>query len=101
MKNLEMAKKLIEMIDGKHAEEMEALKWAAILCIDSVNMKKEEAKKTATKAAAKKTGRKSALDWGKAEACRRAGWTYEKIADELGCATVTVAKHFADKEGAK
>lgn len=101
MKNLETAKKLIEMIDGRHAEEMEALKWAAILCIDSVNMKKEEAKKTATKAAAKKKGgRKPSIDWGKAKACRAAGWSVPKIADELGCAEQTIYAKFKE-EGIK
>lgn len=98
MKNLEMAKKLIEMIDGKHAEEMEALKWAAILCIDSVNTKKEEAKKTATKATNKKGGRKPSIDWGKAKACRAAGWSVPKIADELGCAEQTIYAKFKEEE---
>lgn len=41
---------------------------------------------------APKTGaRRKALDDGKIRALRKAGWTLEKIADEMGCAPQTVA----------
>ena len=33
-----------------------------------------------------KTGQKKSLDIGKIHALRRAGWSYAKIADEMGCA---------------
>ena len=49
------------------------------------------------KAAEKQSGgvrRRKQIDWGKAEACRRAGWSIEKIADELGCSGQTVRNHF-------
>ena len=39
------------------------------------------------------------LDDGKMLALRRAGWTYKKIADEMGCAEQTVINHIQDKEG--
>ena len=45
---------------------------------------------------AKKTKKK--LDDGKMLALRKAGWTYEKIADEMGCSTQTVINHIKDKE---
>lgn len=38
------------------------------------------------------------LDDGKMLALRKAGWTYEKIADEMGCSTQTVINHIKDKE---
>ena len=44
----------------------------------------------------KKTKKK--LDDGKMLALRKAGWTYEKIADEMGCSTQTVINHIKDKE---
>lgn len=41
---------------------------------------------------------KKKLDDGKMLALRRAGWSYEKIADEMGCATQTVINHIKEKE---
>lgn len=41
-----------------------------------------------------KTGPKQKkVDWAKAAALRKAGWSYKKIGDELGVADVTVAAH--------
>lgn len=45
----------------------------------------------------KKPGRKP-LDTGKMRALRAAGWTYEKIADELGCSTQTVINYLKKEE---
>lgn len=42
---------------------------------------------------------KKKLDDGKMLALRRAGWSYDKIADEMGCSAQTVANHIKDKEG--
>ena len=42
---------------------------------------------------------KKKLDDGKMLALRKAGWTYAKIADEMGCAEQTVINHIRDKEG--
>lgn len=41
---------------------------------------------------------KKKLDDGKMLALRKAGWTYAKIADEMGCAEQTVINHIRDKE---
>ena len=38
------------------------------------------------------------LDDGKMLALRKAGWSYEKIADEMGCSTQTVINHIREKE---
>lgn len=46
-----------------------------------------------------KTEQKKTVDWAKAKALREAGWSYEKIGDELGITGVTVAAHL--KEEAK
>ena len=43
-------------------------------------------------------GRKRKLDTGKMRALREAGWSYEKIADEMGCCAGTVWNYFKDKE---
>lgn len=39
-------------------------------------------------------GRKRKLDTGKMTALRNAGWSYEKIADEIGCSAGTVWNYF-------
>lgn len=39
-------------------------------------------------------GRKKKLDTGKMTALRNAGWSYEKIADEMGCSAGTVWNYF-------
>lgn len=52
-----------------------------------------------TEQKAVKTEQKKVIDWAKAKALREAGWSYEKIGDELGVTGVTVAAHL--KEEAK
>lgn len=42
----------------------------------------------------KKAPTRRAVDWSKARALRKAGWSYSKIADELGVSAPTIAKHF-------
>lgn len=44
-------------------------------------------------------GKRQKLDDGKMLALRRAGWTYDKIADEMGCSPQTVINHIKDREG--
>lgn len=38
------------------------------------------------------------LDLGKMAALRNAGWSYRKIADEMGCSDVTVAAHMEEAQ---
>ena len=38
------------------------------------------------------------LDMGKVKALRAAGWSFEKIADEMGCAPQTIANHLKEVE---
>ena len=52
---------------------------------------KEEQKPAPIKAV--KGGKKKQLDDGKMLALRKAGWSFEKIADEMHCATQTVINH--------
>lgn len=44
---------------------------------------------------AKKTDK---VDWPKAKALRDAGWSYDKIGDELGISGVTVSAHLKEME---
>ena len=44
------------------------------------------------KPAPKKSGGKK-VDWAKAAALRKAGWSYDKIGEELGVSGVTVSAH--------
>ena len=51
---------------------------------------KAEKPKAAPKAAPKPSAKKD-IDLGKVKALRKAGWTLEKIADEMGCSAQTIA----------
>lgn len=64
---------------------------------------KQPRKEPETKEEVKPTPpRKALLDTGKMTALRNAGWSYEKIADEMGCSAGTVWNFFnKDKEDKK
>ena len=63
---------------------------------------KEEVKPTPPPKSPVGQGRKRKLDTGKMTALRKAGWSYEKIADEMGCSAGTVWNFFnKDKEDKK
>ena len=53
--------------------------------------------KTKPKAEPKKSG-PSGIDHGKLIALHKAGWSIEKIADEMGCTTTTVRNHIRQEE---
>ena len=100
MTDREIIKALVNVIEPKTVTE-EALKQIIIGLLDS---HPEEPRKVDTKVKAepkaapkKKPGRKP-IDWPKAEACRKAGWSIPKIADELNCAEATVYNHFKSLE---
>lgn len=46
----------------------------------------------------KATGKRKTLDDAKMLALRKAGWSYEKIADEMGCSAQTVVNHIKGRE---
>lgn len=46
----------------------------------------------------KRTPKKKDLDLGKMAALRNAGWSYRKIADELGCSDVTVSARMEEAQ---
>ena len=54
---------------------------------------KAEKPKTTPKPSAKKD-----IDIGKVKALRKAGWTLEKIADEMGCSAQTIANKLKGAE---
>lgn len=47
---------------------------------------------------APKPKKTDAVDWPKAKALRDAGWSYDKIGDELGISGVTVSAHLKEME---
>ncbi len=60
--------------------------------------KPEEPKPEKVKPVKKAKPIKRHLDDGKMLALRKAGWTYEKIADEMGCTDQTVINHIRAME---
>ena len=65
--------------------------------------KKEETTKPAPaekKPAVKKAPGKK-IDWGKAMALRKAGWSYDKIGEELHVSGVTISAHLRKMEAAQ
>lgn len=96
MTDREIIKALVNVIEPKTVTE-EALKQIIIGLLEEDAPKKVEAKAEPKAAPKKKPGRKP-IDWPKAEACRKAGWSIPKIADELNCAEQTVYNHFKSLE---
>ena len=87
MTNLEIIKTLVNVFEPATVQD-EAIKQAVLALLDQEGEEKPQPK---PKAAPKKPGRKAKpFDLGKALACKKAGWSVEKIADELGCSTQTV-----------
>lgn len=84
-------------IEGAVDADM-ALKIWEQLSVDADPVKQDPPKPKQApepKAAGKK---RKPLDDGKMLALRKAGWPYEKIADEMGCSIQTVINHIKDKE---
>ena len=66
---------------------------------DQDPVQKDPKPKKEKPAPVKKPGKnRKPLDDGKMLALRKAGWTYDKIADEMRCSTQTVINHIKDKE---
>lgn len=90
-------------IEGAVDADM-ALKIWEQLSIDADPVKQDPVKKeapkqkTEPKPVKKAAGNKKPLDDGKMLALRKAGWTYDKIADEMRCSTQTAINHIKDKE---
>ena len=100
MTDREIIKALVNVIEPKSVTE-EALKQIIIGLLEEDAPKKVKAKANTTEnttaSPKKKPGRKP-IDWPKAEACKKAGWSIPKIADELKCAEATVYNHFKSLE---
>ena len=98
MTDREIIKTLVNAIEPS-TETEKALKQIVLNLLDSdiEEPKKVESKVNTTASPKKKPGRKP-IDWPKAEACRKAGWSIPKIADELNCAEATVYNHFKSLE---
>ena len=89
MTKTEIAVTLIKVMEPASVTD-EAIKQAVIALLD-------QEKAPEKKPAPKKGGRKAKpFDIGKATACRTAGWSISKIADEMQCSEPTVKKHLAE-----
>ena len=98
MKTYEVVRELVKMIDDNQPKQKEIL-WDAFTKMFDLMVSEYEQKNVAVvKAKAEPKAKRKAIDWPKAEACRKAGWDYAKIADELGCSYATVYNHFKAKE---
>ena len=100
MKTYEVVRALVKMMDEDQPKQKEIL-WDAFTKMFDLMVAEYEQKKVATvKAKAEPKAKRKPIDWPKAEACRKAGWDFKKIADELGCSYNTVYNHFT-KEATK
>lgn len=120
MKTYEVVRELVKLMDDNKPEQKKIL-WDAFTKMFDLMVEEYEHKKVAAVAAkafeekavatskakaaaspkAKVQSKRKKIDWPKAEACRKAGWDYTKIADELGCSYATVYNHFTSKTQAK
>lgn len=83
---------------GTPAEMLELLDLLAdeVAAVEEPDPEPVPAPKPKKPAPKKPAGKK--LDWGRAMALRKAGWSYKAIGEELGCADVTVAAHLKPME---
>lgn len=109
MTNLEVLRELVMMIDPPTQKD-ESLKVAIITILNTLEKMHEqqpqpapepdqepEVEKSEVSDAEKpkKRGRKP-FDIEKAKACRKAGWSIAKIADEMSVSELTVRKHLKE-----
>ena len=87
MTNKELAIELLDMIPRDDVKTAVLIN-AVMRLLDEPDQAEPKVKK--------KTGRKKEIDWGKADACRKAGWSVPKIADELKCSEAAVYNHFKE-----
>ena len=85
MKTTEVIKQLLLQIETDDPKN-EALIAAIVTILNKCEAKTEEPKKRG-----RPPGSKKPFDIGKAKACREAGWSIAKIADEMRVSTATVS----------
>lgn len=94
MTNKELITELLNLIRCDDVQTAVLIN-AVIRLLDEPEPVKAAAPKKATPQ--KKGGpKRKPFDIGKAKACRDAGWSLDKIADEMGVSAPTVKKHLAD-----
>ena len=81
------------IITGTPAEMRELLQMDTPKKAEAV--KAEPAQKPVVKKPAVKSKQ---IDWGKAQALRNAGWSYDKIGEELKVSGVTISAHLKKME---
>ena len=110
MTNKQLAVKLLLMTEPGENEKNEVLIQSAARLLladiesaeaDQGHAKEEKKEKKEQKKTEKKGNPKKRIDWGKADACRKAGWPISKIADELGCSETAIYAHFKKLGGWK
>lgn len=112
MEKIKAVRELINAMGGVSHDLDEALKIGAVAIMDGMiktgkneahititakaeavndeNAKTEQKPAKPKSPAKKKEAKRKPFDVGKAMACRRAGWSYSKIAEELDCTEQTV-----------
>lgn len=95
---IETIRQLVSAMEPATAKD-EALKIGVLAILEKVSKSDREEKKEQPEPKKKtKRGRKP-FDIGKAQACRNAGWSVAKIADEMGVSEQTVRNNLAKAEG--
>ena len=101
MKTSEVIKQLLMQLDTSSPKD-EAIKLAIISVVDNLKVKSPAAKADKEVAEAEPTGKvkrkrgRKPFDIGKAKACRDAGWSIAKIADEMSVSEQTVRNRLAE-----
>lgn len=98
MKNIDVLRELFMAMDDLSPRN-EALRYGIIAVLDKiqgVEPKPEPEKKEAKRGRpAGSTTKREPFNTGKAKACRDAGWSIAKIADEMRVSEQTVRNHLA------
>lgn len=74
------------------------LKVANGLVLDEVEEKPEPKPEPEPRPAAKPKQPRKRIDWGKVGACYKAGWSAEKIADEVGATVGTIRQGISTRK---
>lgn len=88
-----------EMLKRSTQEEKQKQEEATEMeSVEAPKAEKQDTKPQPAQKPKKTPAKTKDIDWGKARALRKAGWSYDKIGDELGISGVTVSAHLRGRE---